>query len=223
MKTCGKCGQVKALAEFHARSDREGTHNSCKTCWREASKQWYQKNRERHLSNGRAWARKNPEKVRKISRRYYKLHPERFQARRKRYWQENLEKNRAACRKWRAENLEYSRAKVREWNRQHLPRVAAKLRTWRKKNPERAKAIDDRKRAKRAKALGTATFEQIKARIDFYGNRCAYCGGPYEHVDHVIPLARGGSNWPANLRPACARCNQSKNAKKLSEWRVLCA
>jgi hypothetical protein len=31
--------------------------------------------------------------------------------------------------------------------------------------------------------------------------------------DHVKPLARGGSNWPANLRPACKSCNSRKGAR----------
>ena len=73
-------------------------------------------------------------------------------------------------------------------------------------------------RARRRSALGVCSNEQLKARIAFYGGKCAYCGGPFEHVDHVIALARGGTNWPANLRPACARCNGSKHARPLQEW-----
>jgi 5-methylcytosine-specific restriction endonuclease McrA len=28
----------------------------------------------------------------------------------------------------------------------------------------------------------------------------------------VIPLSVGGTNWPANLRPACRSCNSAKGA-----------
>lgn len=77
-----------------------------------------------------------------------------------------------------------------------------------------------RRRSLEVGAPGHATAEQIQARIDFYGGLCAYCRKrPFEHLDHVIPLSRGGSNWPANLRPACRWCNISKRDRKLSEWR----
>ncbi|MFI8830536.1 HNH endonuclease [Streptomyces afghaniensis] len=33
------------------------------------------------------------------------------------------------------------------------------------------------------------------------------------HVDHLVPLARGGAHSLSNLVPACQRCNTSKGAK----------
>ncbi len=70
----------------------------------------------------------------------------------------------------------------------------------------------------KAGANGTATLEQEAARIAYYGGVCAYCEGPYEHLDHAIPLSRGGTGWPANLRPACASCNLSKHTKTPKEF-----
>lgn len=49
-----------------------------------------------------------------------------------------------------------------------------------------------------------------------YGGLCWVCAQPGTQMDHVIAIARGGTNWPANLRPICPRCNQSKGAK---DWR----
>jgi 5-methylcytosine-specific restriction endonuclease McrA len=51
-----------------------------------------------------------------------------------------------------------------------------------------------------------------------YGNTCAYCDAPAEHLDHVIALALGGADAAHNLLPACADCNLSKGAKTLGEW-----
>ncbi len=47
---------------------------------------------------------------------------------------------------------------------------------------------------------------------------CAYCGGLilYDelwHIDHVIPVAKGGSNDPKNLVLSCPACNLKKGAK----------
>jgi len=42
------------------------------------------------------------------------------------------------------------------------------------------------------------------------GRRCYRCGGYADTVDHITPLALGGSMFdPANLRPACRHCNCS--------------
>jgi 5-methylcytosine-specific restriction endonuclease McrA len=44
--------------------------------------------------------------------------------------------------------------------------------------------------------------------------RCPYCGeqiqGAAFHVDHKIPLRRGGDDSLANLQPVCADCNSAK-------------
>lgn len=50
---------------------------------------------------------------------------------------------------------------------------------------------------------------------------CEYCGdevGPFE-VDHVVPLARGGSDDHSNMAMACKPCNRSKGDRLLSEWK----
>lgn len=50
---------------------------------------------------------------------------------------------------------------------------------------------------------------------------CTYCGtleGPFT-ADHVIPIARGGSNELDNLACSCRPCNWSKCDRLISEWR----
>ena len=42
------------------------------------------------------------------------------------------------------------------------------------------------------------------------GHRCRYCGEPAAHVDHVVPLARGGRDVESNLAASCAACNLAK-------------
>lgn len=49
-------------------------------------------------------------------------------------------------------------------------------------------------------------------------DRCYYCGGPGEHLDHVDPISRGGSDSWENLARMCAAHNGSKNAKGLLFW-----
>lgn len=54
-----------------------------------------------------------------------------------------------------------------------------------------------------------------RARSLLVGLPCHYCGEPDAGtVDHVVPVAAGGDNSPANLVPACGRCNYSKGARE---------
>lgn len=52
------------------------------------------------------------------------------------------------------------------------------------------------------------------------GFKCKYCGATNDasqlHVDHVIPVSRGGSNDPLNLVTACILCNSGKSDVPLS-------
>lgn len=60
---------------------------------------------------------------------------------------------------------------------------------------------------------GRMTAEQMVARVSYYANRCWMCGGAADQIDHVKPLSKGGSHWPANIRPACAECNAHKSQR----------
>lgn len=60
---------------------------------------------------------------------------------------------------------------------------------------------------------------------DRSGGRCWYCGkqtNPFRdfHVDHVVPVASGGTNELPNLVPCCAECNERKGAQSLEIFRA---
>lgn len=59
----------------------------------------------------------------------------------------------------------------------------------------------------------------IRRRIlEKYNYTCAYCGDEANHVDHVFPVTRGGTDDDDNLVAACRDCNLSKGKKTLEEW-----
>jgi 5-methylcytosine-specific restriction endonuclease McrA len=53
--------------------------------------------------------------------------------------------------------------------------------------------------------------------IDRDDATCYLCGlscWPHEiHIDHVVPLVRGGDDHPENLRVACRTCNLRKGSR----------
>ncbi len=74
---------------------------------------------------------------------------------------------------------------------------------------------------------GNFTLEGWLAKCKFWGWRCYLCGvGLTTHtaqIEHRTPISRGGSNWLANLAPACAPCNRRKYTKTESEFRCILA
>jgi 5-methylcytosine-specific restriction endonuclease McrA len=91
-------------------------------------------------------------------------------------------------------------------------------------NPEKAKMIDrvkrENRRAHKQGSEGSYTQKDIQQIFAQQQGTCAYCHQQLTeyHIDHVVPLSRGGTNWPDNLALACSACNLSKGAKLLSEW-----
>jgi 5-methylcytosine-specific restriction endonuclease McrA len=75
-------------------------------------------------------------------------------------------------------------------------------------------------RLKAAPGLNAQGRRALLARWQEVGLGCSYCSGPCETVDHVIPLALGGTNYEGNLAPACRVCNARKNDSLLIEWRT---
>ncbi len=158
-----------------------------------------------------------------------KCHCREAQARRvaKRIDPVQVEKERVAAKKYRDANPEYvnrERARVRNRFLSLSSTEKEKLYEYSKLyfRTHRAESLarNAKYRANKYGAPGYCSPEQRKARFAIFGDRCAYCHGPAEAADHVIALTRGGSNWPANLRPSCNSCNSSKcNKKLMSEWK----
>ena len=57
-------------------------------------------------------------------------------------------------------------------------------------------------------------------RREILAGGCAYCEDDAAHVDHVVPLSRGGTNDRENLAGACRRCNEEKLDSTPDEWRA---
>lgn len=82
---------------------------------------------------------------------------------------------------------------------------------------EKEKALSERQRYIAAeRRIMTASMRYDVMRRDNF--RCVLCGASAEdgvqlHVDHIVPLAKGGKTEISNLRTLCDRCNLGKGAK----------
>lgn len=65
------------------------------------------------------------------------------------------------------------------------------------------------------------TSNVIQTILNDSNGKCTYCGkdckGNY-HIDHIIPVSRGGGNNRENLCLSCPMCNWSKKDKTAEEY-----
>jgi 5-methylcytosine-specific restriction endonuclease McrA len=61
----------------------------------------------------------------------------------------------------------------------------------------------------------------LEVKADFDGF-CPYCWEKIVkgHMDHVVPVTKGGTNARENLAWVCSKCNQQKKDKNLAEFRT---
>ncbi len=169
---------------------KSGLQPQCKKCQLAGSKRYQEKNRE---------------KIKEKQKQYYLRNAEEFREKQRRWRAENPDRVRQAWEQWEVDNPESAREAQRQWQRSH---------------PETARASAMNRKARKLAAEGSYNADDIKAQLERQKGRCFYCNcklGKYE-VDHVIPLVRGGSNYPSNLVIACPVCNKSKGAKLPHEW-----
>lgn len=88
-------------------------------------------------------------------------------------------------------------------------------------NPEQAAARRSTRQAREANAGAKYTPEQIATLRQHQKDKCGYCLEPLGgggQVDHMVPVAKGGTNALANLVIACQQCNKEKHAKTAHEY-----
>jgi predicted nucleic acid-binding Zn ribbon protein len=98
-------------------------------------------------------------------------------------------------------------------------------RDWSRRNPARYQTIKAAARVRRHYRLATSpgvSPRDWQRTLNRFQGRCAYCNNPtpLPHMDHVIPLARGGLHQIGNVLPACPDCNMHKGSKLLAVWRA---
>ena len=168
----------------------------CVVCAGERKKRWADGNRDhiKEYNDAQYWD--DPEFHRKRSRAYVAQNREIV-----------LIKKRAA---YRADPV-----KAGEWNKKNKDKVKINSKRWRDSNPEAVRANCHNRRAKKRNA-GSHTASDIANIRKMQKGKCAYCrirlAGKY-HVDHIIALVNGGSNYRSNLQVLCQPCNQTKHAK----------
>lgn len=205
-KPCLKCGGT----EFLARGRCKGCHDAYQIAYRQI-------NRERIKKRKAADRQKNKEAINALTRKRYAENIEKIRAQKKASDDRNREKKRAMDRVYGAKNRAKSNARSKAWKLANPERKKANEAKWRRNNPELARNISrNAYTTRRRRAVGKLS-KGIEAKLfALQRGKCACCGlslGKNYHVDHVMPLARGGTNTDDNVQLLRQSCNAQKHAK----------
>lgn len=201
------------------------------------SKLWRQKNPERvnayarlyakrpHVKHkqaqaSRLWRQKN----RKHMRTYYKKYGQqpKQMAYKKKYWRKNKKYLSRAFKEWSQKNRHTVRKAGYRYFKRHKKVVHKRNKIYRQQNMDKVLFWIRRRKTARLKTKGQHTLQEwLKLRKKTNGV-CPCCkervGLTKLTPDHIIPLAKGGSDYIWNIQPLCKKCNSSKGARHTKKY-----
>lgn len=170
-------------------SDRNAS-GKCRPCGLERSKKWADQNSEKRKKVGRDWYHRNAESQRAASRERYKNNPHNKRKKDLERYHSNPQKQKDAVNRRKERDPEGW--KLSAINRQHNRRARVRL------------------------SGGKLSNGIVEKLITMQNGLCACCSQPLNgkyHLDHIMPLALGGTNTDDNVQLLLPRCNLSKGAK----------
>lgn len=160
-------------------------NGQCKACSKAAAAAWKAANPERHRATVAAWQAANPERAKEIDSRWKSANKARIKANDAANYLANSDREKANATAWQAAN------------------------------PEAVRVIHQNRRARKKASIGRLSKDLAKKLLALQKGMCPCCKRPLGddyHMDHIMPLALGGSNTDENIQLLRKQCNSQKHA-----------
>lgn len=213
----------KEKLDAYAKEYRE-SHDEYVTAYR---KKYQDENREKFREHSRTYYDQHREDFSEYKRMRRAEDPELARAKDREKYRLNKEKMRLRSKEYRTKNHEKILARNRAYRQKKPGLVRGLEKSYRVRNPENVAASRRNRYARKVGSVDQHTGADVKAIWDRQKHKCATpnCKRPIQasgkhkyHVDHIVPLSKGGSNGKDNIQILCAFCNVSKNAKSPEQW-----
>lgn len=159
----------------------------------------------------------NKAKVKARSAKWAKANPEKCNSKNKIWRNNNAAKVKVCNQNWRNKNLEKDNADKKAWRLRNKERDKATSKLWQINNLDKCRDYCSNRRARINSAKGYTSTQDIKQILLNQNYACVYCNADLNltgyHADHIIPISKGGSNYPHNYQLLCPICNFKKQAK----------
>ncbi len=134
--------------------------------------------------------------------------------------EEQKERRRQYREQYRETHKERIQQRGRDFSRQYYWEHKQNRQQYYQEHREQDRAYVHKRRAHKMSQGGSYTTQDIERKFRAQKKKCYYCHKPlsHYHIEHVVPLSRGGSNAPDNVVLACPSCNNSKHARLPHEW-----
>lgn len=183
---------------------------------RRHKQQYHVVHRER--DNARTRARCSVQKAAE-DKRYYESNRTKIRAKQRELYQRiPIEERRALGRSQHAKRKEAANQRMRAYRLEPGQRERQRQRekNWQARNPNKVRAQGLIKRARKARAFVERVDPQVVFERD--KRRCGICRKLIKvrdewHIDHVVPLSKGGTHSYDNVQLAHAKCNLVKHDK----------
>ena len=189
------------------------------------SAEWYRKNKEAVKKRTAAYQREHKKKARLYRARYRARHAEKVHAAQSKYQKEHRPHLRAYAARYLNAHPEKHKAYQAAYRRTHRRECAMRKAAWAIAHADkRAEAQAKRQALKR----GADKAETIRRKIVYErdGGRCHVCGRKVRparwHLDHLLPLSKGGNHTYSNVAVSCPKCNMLKGPGRIdSQLRLI--
>lgn len=180
------------------------------------NKQYREKHRTLLIARKRKWDQENKAHRIAYAKSYRSDNKQKISIHKKAFYQENAEKLKAKSKEWCNNNKDHKKAYLKQWKRENADLVKASIKAWYKANPEAKRTYDAARKASRKKINGKYTADDLKMLMLLQKRKCAICQNDIVgqfHVDHILPLSKGGRNDRQNIQLTHPTCNQQKYDK----------
>lgn len=203
-------------------AERVTSSSTCLVCDAERKKVYREENPEKAKACLRASRLKHLEQRKLDSKIWRENNADYLRASKKEYREKNKEKVAEVKSRYYQENKAACLEKSKQHRLDNIERYKQARKAWRENNRQAIRTNNRNRQIKLRMTEGSHTAKDVLAIYEMQKGKCAACRRSLRdnnyHVDHILPLALGGSNWPRNLQVLCPFCNMSKGAKKPEDF-----
>jgi len=184
LKFCSRCQQYLSMDFFgRNQASKDGLAFYCKNCAKQYKKDYFFKNKSQ---------------INQLRRKNYSLSSSKIKEQNQKSYLQHLAARKAAMKVYYQNHLLSFKSRSKSYRQSHHQEILLR-------NRQRQLKL----------AINKISQDEINHLLLTYYHRCFYCHqkvirGINLHLDHRVPLKRGGKHHISNLVPSCQTCNLQK-------------